>query len=875
MSTIHPLPHPSTTLLSSTALLPTPWHIINELLTNALDARATSLLLIISPPSSSSSSSSSSPSSSLSSTTISLRDNGHGIPPSSRQYLCKWHHTPKVTSLDDITQLGGRMLGFRGCALASMREVVGGLRVVTRTEGEDVGTWLDFGGEEGGKGEGAVRERGIREGKCAAPVGTTVEVRGVGMGRGVPVVRRREWERWWEGKGWVREVRRLCMAYVVARGGLRVEVRVKGGKDNWVCATGIGVGVEEGVGRVLGRGCVGECGWRVGEYKGFGYKALLPRVDAKVDRVNGVGQFVSVDGRPMDGKRGTVKKMVGLWREAMKKVGLEVGRECVMVLHLTCPPGSYDVNVEPAKDDVVFEDEGVVVEGWGRLLEEAYQIQRDDPVEEVEVTEPSYARIKDNQYSQSAQTDMDSARRLQSERRRSIATNMRDNIDDEDDFLPDVPSSGPNKNGDDDELLSEEATTKNPWVVAKMNAPLRTPAVSPSCSRQPVFSDNDSVLLEIDRTSPAKRIQQLDFENVPYLPTPQASSSPVRASPGLQSMEKIRTFPFKPAPSPTERVSSMLSSQQGRSTPVELTPAQLSQGTPLNKIPYISSQSQRPHQRKQPDQRGVHKPFKPPASTADDRDNWFSNAPSSSQPRPRKAQKPMRKQVQDAAHQLVLQGDESTPLAKPVKNRKIEEFMRPRKAISSSQSDAQSVDENTDPGIHLATGKRPAFHMQRQAARRRSGLQEIGNEAAPSSERIAAAAQPRSRRRTTGGSERAADGLHRTRSSHLPLERVPDDAQTQNISAHVNLQVTSLISEIRLLESKDAFNFPGQFSGTLEARECMQGLSALRLTDETVNEWIERIMEALQRRQLVVEGDGMESVLRKALSEYSSRMILE
>ena len=74
----------------------------------------------------------------------------------------------------------------------------------------------------------------------------------------------------------------------------------------------------------------------------------------------------------MDEKKGMGKKMVRLWKEKIKNVGVQGGMECTMVLNLTCPKGSYDVNVEPGKDDVVFEDEAVLIGGWGNLIEEVY-----------------------------------------------------------------------------------------------------------------------------------------------------------------------------------------------------------------------------------------------------------------------------------------------------------------------------------------------------------------------------------------------------------------------------------------------------------------------------------------------------------------------
>lgn len=103
--------------------------VIKELLDNALDANATNIAIEISA-----------------NTTdiIQVKDNGTGIGLQDRQLLCKRGFTSKIRTLDDLAKLGGRCLGFRGEALASIAELSESVAFTTRVDGETAGTQLSF-----------------------------------------------------------------------------------------------------------------------------------------------------------------------------------------------------------------------------------------------------------------------------------------------------------------------------------------------------------------------------------------------------------------------------------------------------------------------------------------------------------------------------------------------------------------------------------------------------------------------------------------------------------------------------------------------------------------------------------------------------------
>ena len=44
-------------------------------------------------------------------------------------------------------------------------------------------------------------------------------------------------------------------------------------------------------------------------------------------------------------------------------------------MNISCPPGSYDINIEPAKDDVLFADENQLMDEYTGFLSSIYNSQ--------------------------------------------------------------------------------------------------------------------------------------------------------------------------------------------------------------------------------------------------------------------------------------------------------------------------------------------------------------------------------------------------------------------------------------------------------------------------------------------------------------------
>ena len=126
---IAPLPDSTIRAIGSSLVLKDACSAVKELVDNALDAKATSVVVEISPNALE---------------VIQVKDNGHGIGIDDRQLVCKHRCTSKIRTIEDLEKLGGSSLGFRGEALASVIELSDAVTVTTKVDGEIVGTTLKF-----------------------------------------------------------------------------------------------------------------------------------------------------------------------------------------------------------------------------------------------------------------------------------------------------------------------------------------------------------------------------------------------------------------------------------------------------------------------------------------------------------------------------------------------------------------------------------------------------------------------------------------------------------------------------------------------------------------------------------------------------------
>ncbi|KAI5466727.1 hypothetical protein BGZ63DRAFT_369389 [Mariannaea sp. PMI_226] len=121
--------------------------------------------------------------------------------------------------------------------------------------------------------------------------------------------------------------------------------------------------------------------------------ALLPKADCPISLIKDKGSFISVDSRPIIAWRGIGKKIVDILKSLFSEsLGTSQPTRAVsspfMRLAIVCDKGSYDLNITPLKDEVLFKDEQIILDGFRYLCDQLY------------TPESSWARNQDRRGSQ-------------------------------------------------------------------------------------------------------------------------------------------------------------------------------------------------------------------------------------------------------------------------------------------------------------------------------------------------------------------------------------------------------------------------------------------------------------------------------------------
>jgi len=511
------LPESTRHLLNSAQVLTTPTSLVKELIDNALDAKATSVDISISPNTLDK---------------LEVRDNGNGIQQEDLDALGRRGHTSKLRSFEELIFLGGITLGFRGEALASAVQL-GEVSVTTKTDGESVATSVRL------KASGGVD----KQSRTSHPVGTTVIVSNF-MAK-LPV-RKKTFEK--EATKTLHKINYILQAYALARPFIRFSLKVtKGAKESWSFAPRPNDGIREAVSLVIGRDAALQCierslefsEDRSSKYGGsqkdhanvgdpsetsndksrecFKVDAFLPKPDADFSKI-GHGQYLSIDSRPVSHEKGTMKKIVTIFKKYIRGSISDTSEKLkspFIRLHIKCPTASYDANVEPAKDDVLFGNESLILQSVEKLFKHVYGEQavatmppQRSPAKEFDIFEVLLAQkpqsaSKNNtpplllsrraSASPSESSSLPQAPNNESpegsvclEAEESLGQHLgskrRDwGVDMSNDYSEEVEGyerRRPNKyvnpymnEHNDDEIPSESRASLNPWVVAKMNAP--------------------------------------------------------------------------------------------------------------------------------------------------------------------------------------------------------------------------------------------------------------------------------------------------------------------------------------------------------------------------------------------------------------------
>ncbi|RYP39493.1 hypothetical protein DL767_002227 [Monosporascus sp. MG133] len=387
MSTISRLPDSTTRLLGSPLVITTPVTLVKELLDNAIDAKATSVEVLISPNTVS---------------TIEVRDNGVGIHPDDYDSLGRRGHTSKLQSFEELRTHVSKTLGFRGEALAAANTLAK-VTIITKTADDPVGATLHLVSDIGGV---------ARHQKTSAPIGTTVRI--TELFSRLPV---REQVAIKESAKTLDKIRDLLQSYAMARPTLKLALKVlQNPKQNWSYSPKRNAVVGEAVLQIFGKDISALSFEKIFPIDGpwpearasdddqsasrtnsYTFEAYIMDPDANPCRVS-KHHFFSVDGRPVSAKRGTMKKILGIYVKALETKQADLpSQRCrghFIRLNIVCPIGSYEVNIEPCKDDVLFTDEQLLLDGFEGLCKEVYESSE---ARQSALQDPAHPRVESHE----------------------------------------------------------------------------------------------------------------------------------------------------------------------------------------------------------------------------------------------------------------------------------------------------------------------------------------------------------------------------------------------------------------------------------------------------------------------------------------------
>jgi hypothetical protein len=197
------------------------------------------------------------------------------------------------------------------------------------------------------------------------PVGTTVKA--MNLFEKLPVRRQTAQK---EASKTLKKIQKLLRAYVLAKPAIRLSLTVLRSKNrhpNFIYAPKVGAPapatVEDAACKIIDRECVNRCFYIRKEIDEYGFEALVPNLGCDPRKVSGHGQYISIDNRPVSHSRRDLKKVCSIFKEVIQTHNstFKDVKDICMCLNIKCPARTYDINVEPAKDDVLFLDSAQIL----------------------------------------------------------------------------------------------------------------------------------------------------------------------------------------------------------------------------------------------------------------------------------------------------------------------------------------------------------------------------------------------------------------------------------------------------------------------------------------------------------------------------------
>jgi DNA mismatch repair ATPase MutL len=163
-------------------------------------------------------------------------------------------------------------------------------------------------------------------------------------------------------------------------------LKAKNNNGDFVYAPKLDANIEDVFLKVIGKECALQCDWTALEADSFETHAFLPKpTTASGPKIANQGAFVSIDARPVSSSRGTSKQAITAFKDRLRKSNPSLAgvKDPFLCMNIICPPDSDDPTLNPAKDDVMF-DNGDVVLGVVQKLFKSYYPEAVVEVEAVE-----------------------------------------------------------------------------------------------------------------------------------------------------------------------------------------------------------------------------------------------------------------------------------------------------------------------------------------------------------------------------------------------------------------------------------------------------------------------------------------------------------
>jgi hypothetical protein len=651
------------------------------------------------------------------------------------------------------------------------------------------------------------------------------------------------------------KIKSLIQAYALARPTIRFRLhvlRAKSNKNDFIYAPKATANVEDAVLKIMGKDCALRCDWTALASDGFEMHAYLPKPTAIGSKVANFGGFISIDNRPMSTSRGTLKKLVSTFKNKFSKANPSFSgvKDPFFFLNVLCPPDSYDPNIEPAKDDVLFEDCDAVVALFDKLLVCYYpevvvdtEVTLDDggvdvsesplPSQKSQETHSEDAVPREDISSRSCDLEVsgesDEIRLgLQNEKPQWVSS-MYDIDEDgldvtQDDRYPEIE--------EEEELRA--AAISNPWTIARMNAPLKpkrpipngqllSPAKSlvsqpsspaPITTNQalPVTLSTPSSSQNTNRFLLGQSLQRSDrvelSPSADYRSVENNMSQPVRppqchaASPpfGINTLGRLGQRAYEPSGSvPVDTLLNSRSGEQREASP-----------DPLNSnLPSVTPEGRR---RKVQNKPYKNRQFVSPVDQPND--TWFGQPMRGAQPaNSSRTQKQKRKQE---APILSRHNAHSSPTPVPAENRlhctsnnDIRAFFSqnrgPRNHNASTIPSTEPQNHIDLPFTDIPTSPSPAditAQLIAYAEREAQALQDPSTiPTAVQCSPVSPIPQPQPQQPPSRPRHRNST-LHRTPSSNLPLERILRSDATHKLVQHLGVS-NALIARLAKTQSKN------------------------------------------------------------------------